>query len=93
MKHQKAPGWQRICYGLFCAALNPDGRQIISFTIKVPKFRHSSSAEAAAKVEVSQNQNNNSQGDVTEKEIIVHRQKKVPITGNNDFIYGNSDFR
>ena len=62
MKHQKAPGWQRICYGLFSAALNPNGLQIISFAIKVPKFRHSSSAEAAAKVEVSPNRNNKVKG-------------------------------
>jgi len=59
--------------------------------MKVPKFRQSSSAEAAAKVEVSPNQNNNIQGDVTEKEIIVqrtsNRQKKVAITRNNDFLW------
>jgi hypothetical protein len=49
-KHQIVPGRQRIRFGLFCAALIPGGRQIISqlFAMKVPIFRHSTSAEAAA---------------------------------------------
>jgi ABC-type uncharacterized transport system involved in gliding motility auxiliary subunit len=65
--------------------------------MKVPKLRHSSSAEAAAKVEASPNQNNNSQGDVTEKDIIVHRtsnrQKKKWKLQEIMIFYGNSDFK
>ena len=44
-----------------------------------------------AKVEVSPKQNNYGQGDVTDKKVIVcrisSRQKKVPVTRNNDFLW------
>jgi hypothetical protein len=50
MKHLKAPGRQLICYGLFSAALYSwwAANNSNLFAMKVPKFQHSSSAEAAA---------------------------------------------
>jgi hypothetical protein len=51
MKHQKASGQQQIYHGLFCPALYSwwiSNNFATCPAMKVPKFRHLSSAEAAA---------------------------------------------